>query len=954
MTAAAVIAPGEDLAFSPGSHLVIAPLGAGMAASAVRGARTLSSAGRRVTVVAASSLLVGHLRHLLPPTERGVEIRTFHSFFVRFWQELFRERPPSPEPWAYDFRACLDRVFDATVLPRVGRHLVVVDGTRLPREFYLLLRALGVSTTVLVEADSGLGETSDRQIRSALGDPPSVELPANRRNTVTVARLANHFRARAGYAEAAPPTRDGRPPALWHAPNLAGLARQLHDHRERHPRERIGVLVQQKTQVEAVYGALTQRATGGVQFQHSGHPRQPGQGIDPASPGLKVTTWASARGVEFDTVVIAELQDVALDPSSPTLAALLEYLVTRARRSVVLAYSGEGEPRVVRDLPLLLLDDQRGRLLDATEAPEPARPVPDTEVEADPDDPPTEEPPTEEFAPEHAETSPADLPADAVTAALRVLEDDTVRRRPDRYILTSTEEVGLAILMRPGRPLHEELGRDFRRQLASTDERARAHDTLVLHNQKLVHSIALKHEGRGLELEDLSQHGMIGLLRAVQKFDASRGYKFSTYATWWIRQAITRALADEGRLIRLPVHFVEKINKVRRVLGQLRMSVDRPDVAAVATATGLSEQEVERCLLALHQHVVGLDQPVGEGGDTVLSDLVGRPASPDTDPDMVLDREWLRMAVAQGLAELSPRSAEVVRLRFGFDDDEPRTLEQVGQVFGVTRERIRQIEKKTLEQLREPLRQVRSENAVGPGPGPAKQPTPSRVSTFRGRDRHTSLKQAGTTEHPTRARGTASKPEPVRKTATDPFGPRDPSSRTSPPSPGGESGTAPTLVIDTPSEPAVPPVPVASRDPFLLTHPATQDHGTETVRADGLVAHVRPYVLPHPSRLTEEDFEEVGEPSTWRRSQGLYLVSDGSFWSLGGWLGLPDLVSDRESNLARIEVEVEPSQLDAWTDGEAGRAPHVPAPLQRDVTRLARMTRGLSADVFRRHQASPA
>ncbi|MCK9903474.1 sigma-70 family RNA polymerase sigma factor [Frankia sp. Cpl3] len=901
--------PGENSEFSPACHLITAALGSGMAASAVRGARALSCARHRVTIVAENSLLVGHLRHLLPPTERGIEVRTFHSFLSRFWYELFREPPPTHDRYVFDFRACLNRAFDIAAGPRASRHVIVVDGTRLPREFYLLLRALGVSTTVLVEADAGLGETTVRQIRRAMGDPSSAELPVNCRNTVPIARLAGHFRTLAGCTASALPTRAGGLPALWHTPNLASLAGHLHEYRRQHPRERIGVLVQQRVQVEALHRAVIRSGTGPVQFQHGGTPRLPGQSIDLASPGLKITTWAAARGVEFDTVVVAELQDVTLEASAPLLTATLEYLVTRARRMVVLAYSGEGDPRLVRDLPLFLLDDQRAELLPreptgkrkADAAAEAELPITDTDGESDPDDPLEDEPSAEEFAPVQPADGPVALPTDAVEAALRVLDDDRLRRRPSRYILTAAEEIGLAMLMRQGRSLHEDLERTFRRQLEPTDVRARAHDALVLHNQRLVHSISQKYEGQGLDLEDLSQHGMIGLLRAVQKFDASRGHKFSTYATWWIRQAVTRAVADEGRLIRLPVHFVEKMNKVRRTLRELQMSAERPgEVATVAAAAGLSEREVEQCLLALQQRVIGLDQSVGEHGDTVLSELIDFPAPPGTDPDAVFDREWLRMAVASGLAELHPRSAEIVRLRFGFEDDEPRTLEQVGQVFGVTRERIRQIEKKALDQLRTSLRQVRSENAVGPGPGKQKHGSP-----FSGRVRPAVPKPSGATLRPPLVRRTDS-------------------------------------------------VPVASRDPFLLAHLATQDLGTETVRVDHLVAHVRPYVLPHPSRLAEEDFEEVGEPSTWRRSQGLYLVSDGRFWSLGGWLGLPDLAADQDSDLARIEVEVERSQLEAWTCGDGGRQVRVPAPLQRDMTRLAKMTRGLSADVFRRHQASPA
>jgi RNA polymerase sigma factor (sigma-70 family) len=937
----------------PPEPLVVAmSLGSGIVRSAIHVARTLAADRRRVSVVAPNTLLVRYLEQQLAPAAHGTEVRGFHAFFQRMWRELFREEPPGEARWTYDFDACMERAVGLTAPARIGRHLVVVDGGMIQAEFYLLLRVLGVRMTVLVEADSGLGQSSPAQIQKSIKGAPPRRTPVNRRNTTPVARLANYFRGQAGNSPAALPTADGELPALWHTADATDLAERLSRHQHEHPRERVGVLVQEVAQVDALYREIRRR-TSAVQFQHNLSWHRPNGRIDLASPGLKITTWKAARGVEFDTVVVPELQDVSLDAASPILAAQLEYLVTRARRTVILAYSGQGDPRVVRELPVDLLDDRREnqsmRVPHGGQAAERDPPVVEGVVELDlaeglttsdatPDDDPLAGLTADDFAPapeDHTLMVPA---AEAVAAARRVLASDRHNRAPDRRILTAAEEVGLAMLMRQDRPLDEDLGRAYRPSLDASDERARAYDALALHNQRLVYSVADAYQGQGLDLADLSQHGMTGLLRAVQKFDATRGYKFSTYATWWIRQAVTRAIADEGRLIRLPVHVVEKVNKVRRALGELRVSVDRAEVTVVAAAAGMSVRDVELCLVLLRQHVVSFDQPVGEDGDTTLGDLVPAPPSA-ADPEIAVDREWLRVVVARELAGLSQKNADIIRLRFGLDDDIPRTLEQVGEVFGVTRERIRQIEKKVLVQLREGLWKSYLDESLAPAASGHGQRA-SRRSSLRtmpvaevvGHRRNVPPPAAGDSRGPA---GDAGNPPSEATTGT-----------------GGEAETGSSSPPHRSPGRDTAPVPAAARDPFLLTHPATQDHGIEPVRADGLSARVRPYVLPHPSRLTTEDLADVGEPETWRRSQGIYVLSGNCFWSCGGWLDLPGLDTDASSDLARLEIEVEPDQLDAWRSTEADQPLHVPEPLQRDIVRLARMTRSLSADVFRRHGAS--
>ena len=275
-------------------------------------------------------------------------------------------------------------------------------------------------------------------------------------------------------------------------------------------------------------------------------------------------------------------------------------------------------------------------------------------------------------------------------------------------LLTIEEEVELARRWQRGRQAEQRLARDghdtkkragLRRQIKAGYA---ARDHLIMANTRLVISIAKKYRGQGVPFHDLIQEGNMGLMRAVDKFDPNRGFKFSTYATWWIRQAVTRALADQGRTIRLPVHMGESIRKLNRTAYLMEQDRGRPpSPEEIADEMGLRPRKV-RWMMKVAWHPLSLQKPVGEEKDSELGSFIEDDETPS--PPETAEQTMLRIALDELLTTLRPREERVLRMRFGLQDGHHYTLEEVGERFGLTRERIRQIEKEALQRLRHPRR----------------------------------------------------------------------------------------------------------------------------------------------------------------------------------------------------------------------------------------------------------
>ncbi|WP_176742719.1 sigma-70 family RNA polymerase sigma factor [Streptomyces agglomeratus] len=357
----------------------------------------------------------------------------------------------------------------------------------------------------------------------------------------------------------------------------------------------------------------------------------------------------------------------------------------------------------------------------------------------------------------------------AVAAALTVLENDRFRRRPDMRLLSAEAEVGLAVLVRGGPDrMAEEPDDDTLSVLPTDDLRVRARDCLVLHNQRLVHKMVPRYLEQGLDYDDLFQHGALGLMRAARKFDPAKGFKFSTYATWWVRQSISRGIADEGAVIRIPVHMHEQVRKVALAERTLAIQGRPAGVADVAVYCDLTMQKVEEAR-KLSRRTDSLDRVIGDG--VTLGDFIGWTNPLPSVEKGVLDAILLDQIMSV-VDTFSEREAHILVRRLGLDGDEPSTLDELGKQIGRTRERVRQIESKAKTQFRLRLAEAGLTAAyqygggLGTEPGRAeRQPGGQRAGSGAGAGAGAPTESSGAKRVPDTLPGAAPKPASLEEVA---------------------------------------------------------------------------------------------------------------------------------------------------------------------------------------------
>jgi RNA polymerase primary sigma factor len=681
------LAPGQPNPWAARCRVIVAPPGADQERSAVRCLAELHRQGETANIIARGKVLQRYLRSLLPFEKRRDGVVLYHPYVDRLWTTVLGTPHIRLDEYNLDLWEFRRQLIYAPGHRAEEQYLVVVHGQQLPAEFYSLLRLLNISTTVFV--DSAIDVSEDGSTLSELcrivGVSSPVVLQNDARTTAPIHDFVDYFHTGQPEFACRRPNRDGPRPMLLHHETTDGEVHFILEYARAHPQAHVGVLVPYGDMVTMFRDALVPCLENRVQWHLAGEHIVREEQVDFQAPGVKVLTWTSALGLEFDTVVLAGLHYAGFGQSSLRFQTTLQTLATAARSELVLSYSGRGEPTILDCLPKHLLDD-RTVLSIVAESPPPLIPV----------RPSKESVLVREYSSSgRPDRAVGNSPVDVARVLLAVDRHNPENRR---RVLTADEEVGLTQLMRGERvELTTELPRGFRAALDPNDERAAAFDAMVTHNDGLVWSNVKKLRGTNMDEEDLYQHGVLGLMRAIEKFNAAMGTKFSTYASYWIRQALQRAVDDEGAVIRIPVHLHEVIRKILSTRDRLLARDGRASVAAISHACKTEPGKVIECL-RLSAGFISLDAPLGDDSGFSFIELL--PAAPsELTPDHILDRKSGAQLVQQALSGLKDRQGRILRLRFGFDGGDGLTLDEIGEKLGLTRERIRQIETKAKQQL---------------------------------------------------------------------------------------------------------------------------------------------------------------------------------------------------------------------------------------------------------------